>query len=548
MQFISKNCPTLFQGLGFLGPPVDFDLDPNVKPIHAPVHRQPTSKLESIKTALDTHETTGQLVRVSQPTDWISNMVVRKRESTPTKAGKMGICLDPSQTNKAIRRPKYIIPTLEENLRILHGMKYMTVIDGKEAFQNIPVALRSSLMTTMYTPWGRYRWKRLPFGISSASEEWQRRIHMVLEGLQVISITDDILIPGCGTTDTEARIDHDRDLIAVLERFEQHHVKLNLRKWKFLVREAVFMGHVITTDGLQPNPVTFHATVNIPIPKDKQGVRRFLGTINYLSKFCPLLNIVTQPLRNLTKDDVQFLRSAKHQHAFDAAKALATSAPCLTYYDVTAPVILQVDASDYGLGAAVLQHSKYQDSCTLDESCLQPVAYSSKSLTPTEQRYAQIEKECLAIVEAFNKFDQWLLGKSDITVHTDHQPLQHIFLKDLASAPKRLQKMMLFLQRYNFAVSYRKGSSLHLADTLSRAPCRDEANTPSMPDSFQVFRTHVAQLDPTSPSLTDETCEQLRRATASCQDMQSLAHYIIDGWPPTKDHLLQPLRAFWHFR
>ena len=210
-------------------------------------------------------------------------------------------------------------------------MKYMTVIDIKEAFQNIPLTLRSSLMTTMYTPWGCYRWTRLPFGISSASEEWQRRIHMVLEGLQVISITDDTLIPGCGTTDMEARIDHDRNLIAVLERFEQHHVKLNLSKMKFLVWEAVFMGHVITTDGLQPNPVTVQAIVNMPTPKDKQGVRRFLGTINYLSKFYPLLSTVTQPLPNLTKEDVQFLWSAKHQHAFDAAKALATSAPCLTY-------------------------------------------------------------------------------------------------------------------------------------------------------------------------------------------------------------------------
>jgi len=141
--------------------------------------------------------------------------------------------------------------------------------------------------------------------------------------------------------------------------------------------------------------------------------------------------------------------------------------------------------------------SKHQDSCTLDKSCLQPVAYSSKSLTRTKQRYAQIEKGYLSIVEAFNKFDQWLFGKSDIPVHTDHQLLQSIFQKDLASAPKRLQRMMLFLQRYNFAVSYRKGSSLHLADTLSRAPCRDETNTPSMPDTFQVFRMHVAQLDPT---------------------------------------------------
>lgn len=158
---------------------------------------------------------------------------------------------------------------------------------------------------------------------------------------------------------------------------------------------------------------------------------------------------------------------------------------------------------------ALLQPSKHHNSSTLDESCLQPVAYSSKSLTPTEQRYVQIEKECLAIVEAFNKFDQWLLGKSDITVHNDHQPLQSIFEKDLASAPKRLQKMMLFLQRYNFTVAYRKGSSLHLVDTLSRAPCRDEATTPSIPDTFQVFCMHLTQLDPTSPSLTDDTREQL---------------------------------------
>ena len=152
---------------------------------------------------------------------------------------------------------------------------------------------------------------------------------MVLKGLQVISIAGDILIPGCGTTDAEARIDHDRNLIAILEHFEQHHVKLNLRKMKFLAREAVFMGHVITTDDLQPNPVTVQSIVNMPIPKDNQGVCRFLKAINYLSKFCPLLSSITRPLRNLTKDDVQFLWSAKHQHAFDEAKALATSAPCL---------------------------------------------------------------------------------------------------------------------------------------------------------------------------------------------------------------------------
>ena len=175
-------------------------------------------------------------------------------------------------------------------------------------------------MTTMFTPWGRYRWTRLPFGISLASTEWQCRIHMVLEGLQVISIADDILIPGCGETDAEARMDHDRNIIIVLEQFEQHHVKLNVSKMKFLVCKAVFMGNVITTDGLQPNPVTVQAIVNMPTPVDKQGVRRFLGAINYLSKFCPQLSTVTQPLQNLTKDDMPLLWSAKHQQALTLMK------------------------------------------------------------------------------------------------------------------------------------------------------------------------------------------------------------------------------------
>ena len=125
-------------------------------------------------------------------------MIIWEIEPTPTKPGKIRICLDPSQTlNKAFRHPKYIIPTLEENLYMPHGMKYMTVISVKEVFQNIPLTVKSPLLTTMFMPWGRYRWTRLPFGISSASEEWQRRIHMVLEGLQVISIADDILVPGC---------------------------------------------------------------------------------------------------------------------------------------------------------------------------------------------------------------------------------------------------------------------------------------------------------------------------------------------------------------
>ena len=130
-------------------------------------------------------------------------------------------------------------------------------------------------------------------------------------------------------------------------------------------------------------------------------------------------------------------------------------------YNLSKPVVLQVDASE-GLGGALLQPN--------ENDKLQPVAFTSCSLNETEQRYSQIEKECLAICNCFHKFDQWLYGKSDIMVHTDHQPLETILKKPLNKAPARLQKMLMRLQRYRFTTTYRKGTSLHLADALSRAP------------------------------------------------------------------------------
>ena len=136
---------------------------------------------------------------------------------------------------------------------------------------------------------------------------------------------------------------------------------------------------------------------------------------------------------------------------------------------------------------------------------------TAKGPITTEECYAQIEKECLAIAEALNTFEELLSGKSN-RVYTDHQPSQSIFKKDLASAPKCLQKMLLFLQRYNFTIVYRKGSLLNLADNLSRTACQDEAVNPSMSDTFLVFHVHLARLDPTPLALTNTT-----RATTQCR-------------------------------
>ncbi len=182
--------------------------------------------------------------------------------------------------------------------------------------------------------------------------------------------------------------------------------------------------------------------------------------VNYLSTFCPNLSTVIKPLYDLTKSDQPYIWSSVHDTAFKTAKGLITQAPCLSYFDVNKAVYIQADASQTGLGASLLQPN--------DGGKLQPVAFTSCQMRPNEEAWAQIEKECLAIVSACDKWDQWIYGLT-VTIHTDHQPLETIFKKPLSSAPRRLQKMMMRLQRYNIKVGYKKGSTMYLADTLSRA-------------------------------------------------------------------------------
>ena len=546
LDYIKLTHPELFEGLGKLSEPFSLTLNPEVEPIQAAPHRYAAPKLPVIKEALDKLIQTGQLVRVNEPTPWISNMVVRERPATATKPAKVRICLDPSQTiNKAIIRPVYPIPTLEENIHRFNQAKIFSVFDIKDAFQTIELTKESSMLTTMHTPWGRYRWTRLPFGVSAAPEEFQRRLHDILCGIDgVVNIADDIIVIGRGESLTDATRDHDATVLNLLSRLSQHNLKLNPDKIKFKTSTAPFMGHILTPEGLRPSTEIVTAVLDMPQPQDKAATRRFLGIITYLSKFCPNLSGVVRLLRDLTHIKQDFLWSEQHSKALIQAKELVSKAPCLRYFDVKAPVVLQVDASEYGLGAALLQPATN----TIDSSNIQwqPVAYCSSSLTPTEQRYAQIEKETLAIVHAFHKFDQLLFGKSDVTVHSDHQPLETIFKRPLASAPRRLQSMMLALQRYTFHVEYRKGSSLHIADTLSRAPLPITSHK-QLQDQL-VYRVEFESNNPDLSSFQDNTLQDIRTTASTDPEQIILQTLTTKGWPNDKAAVPQLARPYWSVR
>ena len=512
-----------------LGVPLHIDMDPSVKPVQAPRRRFPVAKLPEINKELQRLCDDGTITPVIQPTNWLSNILVKEK---PT--GKLRICIDPSQTiNKAILRPKYNIPTIEEKLPLLTKAKVFTVLDVSEAFHTIVLDEESSLLTTFQGPDGRYRYTRMPFGISSGPEEYQRRQHEFLEGLNgIINIADDICNFGCGDTMEEAIEDHDKNLISLLDKCRDKDLRLSAKKLQFKSTSVTFMGHVLTSNGVAPDPSKVTAITEMPRPVDKAGVQRFLGMCQYLSKFSRNLSQVVLPLRDLIKQDSTFIWSDAQENAFNSAKDLITSAPVLRYYDVALPVTLQVDASDNAIGGVLMQEGR-------------PVRFTSHSLNETERNYAQIEKECLAIANCMNKWHQYLFGRNDITVHTDHQPLQTIFKKPLNKAPRRLQRMMLQLQQYSFTVEYRKGKQMHVADTLSRAALnKPSENT----QGWEVFLLELATMDCKPSAVTSTMFQRVQQETSKDPVLAPLHEMVMIGWPPERSAVPEMLRPYWSFR
>ena len=175
----------------------------------------------------------------------------------------------------------------------------------------------------------------MPFGISPVPEEFQRRLDNALGGLKgVLPIFDDILIYGVGETKATAIADHDQQLIALLERCHSKGIKLNKEKCKFRLPEVTFMGHVISEEGLKPDPAKLQGVKQMPTPTSKQDVKRLLGMVNYLQKFVPNLSAATAPKRELLKEQNQFLWDNDIQgRSFEQVKQIISEAPVLKYFD-----------------------------------------------------------------------------------------------------------------------------------------------------------------------------------------------------------------------
>ena len=221
---------------------------------------------------------------------------------------------------------------------------------------------------------------------------------------------------------------------------------------------------------------------------------------------------------------------------------MITKVPVLKFYDLKEEATIQRNASEKGLGATLLQKG-------------QPVAFISRSLTKAEQNYAQIEKECLAIVFACERFNQYIHGRDQTVVQTDHRPLVPIFSKPIYNAPKRLQRMLLRLQKYTLMVLYCPGKEMFIADMLSRAYLHEEPSKNKrdyqmfqLTEEAQVYK-EIEEIDPAKHvRLSAKGIVDLRKATIQDDTLSELAKVIRHGWPDLKQNVPLSIRAFWPFR
>ena len=337
-------------------------------------------------------ESMGIISKVDEPTPWCAGMVV-----VPKKSGAVRICVDLKPLNESVLREVHPLPKVDETLAQLTGANVFTKLDANSGFWQIPLSKSSRLLTTFITPNGRYCFNKLPFGISSAPEHYQKRMSAILSGLDgVVCQMDDVLVFG------KDQLEHDTRLTNVLKCIEQAGATLNPDKCEFSQNRLKFLGHVIDTNGITADPDKTKAIREMQTPTNVSDLRRFMGMVNQLGKFSANLASLTQPLRELLSKKSTWLWGEAQNDAFEKVKEEISKPTTLALYDPAADSKISADASSYGLGAVLLQKSG-------DD--WRPVAFASRSMSSAEQHYAQIEKEALALTWACEKFAMYLLGK-----------------------------------------------------------------------------------------------------------------------------------------
>ncbi|XP_019737023.1 uncharacterized protein K02A2.6-like [Hippocampus comes] len=507
--------PSLFAGLGCL---TAFNhqplLNPEVTPVIQPLRRLPLALRADVTAELQKLLDAGIIERVDA-SPWISNLVVARK-----KAGGLRPCIDLRQVNKAVIPDKYPLPTTEELSAKFHGSTVFSKLDLRQGYLQVPLHPGSRNLTAFVSHMGVFRYTRMPFGLSSAPSCFQKIMATIFAGIPgVVVYLDDIVVHGATAAS------HDERLTRVLEVLSHHNLTLNGEKCIFSAPVIEFVGFRLNADGLSPLHSNVEAILRLPEPTCPAQLSSFLGMTAFYLRFLPHYSETTAPLRALLKQDAPWSWTPACSAAVRQLKTQLTSPPVLAHFDLQSPTLVTCDASNTAVGAVLSQ---------LHGGTERPVAFASRSLTPTEQRYSVGEREALACVWACERWHMYLYGRH-FTLRTDHQALTALLATTGSGhKPLRLYRWSERLQAYNFTTVFTPGRDNVVADLLSRAtptPAPDTA--PDGSESELILMLH-------DPLRTTVSLQELQAASAQDPVLVQLRTFIQEGWPAKVPEELAP--------
>jgi transposase InsO family protein len=465
--------------------------------------------------------------------DWAAPIVVVKKPS-----GEGRVCGDYSTgLNAAFEPNHYLLPLPDDIFAKLAGCMVFAVIDFSDAYLQVEVDDNSKMLLTIHTHRGLYKFNRLPPGVRSAPGEFQRIMDQLTAGLtQTCAYLDDVIVGAPSATELNERIR------AVLTRTNEYGFHLRIDKCKFGLMEITYLGHVISANGIRPDPRKTEAISRMCPPSDVSTLRAFLGAVNFYGKFVKEMHALRQPLDALLKADAKFKWTADCQKAFDEFKRILQSDLLLAHYDPRYPIIVAADASSTGIGACIMH--RYPD------GKVKVVQHASRTLTAAERNYSQIEKEACGLIFAVTKFHRMVAGRH-FTLQTDHQPLLAIFgsRKGIpVHTANRLQRWATTLMAYDFDIEYVRTDKFGYADVLSRL-----ISSHIQPDEEYVVA--CIQVEKEMSFIVDEAAnhmpidfETVRHATLSDPLLTRVKNFIRDGWPDKPNFTDDEIRTFFNRR
>ena len=378
----------------------------------------------------------------------------------PKPGGGVRFCVDYRILNKSIKPDAYTLPSTQDQFSALAGNKYFTSLDMKEAFWTVPLTKRSQELTAFRTPDGLFMYKRMPMGLKTASAMFCRFIDNVLGDLKwesVLTYIDDLLIA------SKTMTEHITILSTVFDRLDKANITLGAKKCHIATDSVKFLGHIVSEDGVRPDPQKTLAIEQLQIPKTKEELEKTLGIMGYYRRFIRNYSAVSKPLRDkLTNVDEWKAKktpwSKAEIEAFNILKNALKGDVVCQHPDWDQPFELHTDACHHGLGAVLSQRIEGKEHV---------IAYASRAISKQEAAYSTWELEALAMIWSTRLFRMYLYSNK-FTIITDSEAAKQLIEANDKGAGGRLLRWRLALDEFDFEVKHRKGLKHCNADALSR--------------------------------------------------------------------------------